>query len=202
MRDTPGLVRLYMGLSPAARHAFHPFPRVRLLLWLAYPALIGYQTVANRLMRRHPQLIAAIFLVEADGVEGPLGYGTLRGTILPDGRPGVRYGAVVKEGTRGLGVGLALLRGMGEAALALGITTAVGSCFRSDTATLSFVRRFGFEAYESDWIDPGAPTEKNYRLEADLVKILRSPPAPRPAADASREGAVVVPENGPRSGPP
>lgn len=196
MRDTPKLVRLYLDLSPAARHAFHPFPFNRVALWLLYPGLLAYQRVADRWMRRFAPLIAVLVVAEVEGIDGIAGYGTIRGTVIPDGRRCVRYGSVVREGVRGVGVGYALLIGLGEEALALGVGTAVGSVFESDTRTVQLVRRFGFKTYESDWIDPGAPHEKNYRLEADLTKILRTPNAGGGTPTQVTPEISVVPENG------
>jgi hypothetical protein len=173
VRDTPKLVRLYLSLSPKARHAFHPFPFNRLVLWFIYPMILAYQTVARPLMRRFPRSIVMLLVAERPGTPEPLGYGTIRGLVRPDGRPAVRYGSLVRDGSQGKGVVYAIMTGLGEQALSLGVTVAIASVFRSDDRTVHVCRRFGFEVHLSDWVDPGAPEEATYEVVADLVAILR-----------------------------
>jgi len=200
VRDAPKLVRLYLSLSPQARHAFHPFPFNALALWFIYPTILAYQTVARPLMRRFPRSIVMLLVAERPGTPEPLGYGTIRGLVRPDGRPAVRYGSLVRDGSQGKGVVYAIMTGLGEQALSLGVPLAVASVFRSDERTVHVCRRFGFEVHLSDWVDPGAPEEPTYEVVADLVAILRPtgastvlrpepPPAAGPAAAASTEPA-------------
>jgi GNAT superfamily N-acetyltransferase len=171
--DLPGLVELYLSLSPPARHAFHPFPFSRPLLWMSYFGILLYQRAAAPLMGRFTGLVVVLLVAETDQVSGLAGYGTLRGVVRADGVRCVRYGSVVRDGLRGRGVGHAILVGLGEQALVLGVHTAIGTVFRSDARTIQVVRRFGFVLHETDWVDPGAPGELNYELVADLRRILR-----------------------------
>ena len=181
--DANRLVRLYLSLSPGARHAFHPFPFRRSLLWVIYRGLLGYGALARPLMRRFPRLIAEIVIVERTDSPDLLAYGTVRGVVRADGSRCVRFGVCVGEGSRGQHVGEAILVGLGEEALSMGMTTAIATTFKSSEPAIRLVTRFGFTIRDSDWVDPGAPDEKNVFLEVDLVKVLRpAPPAAEPPA--------------------
>lgn len=191
--DAARLVRLYMGLSEDARHGFHPFPFHRAALWFLYPAVLTVSRVGRPLMRRFPRLIVVVVVAEIDGVDGLVGYGTLRGETPPGRPPEVRFGFVVRDGFRGYKIGVSLLRRLAEEGYALGIRTGVGAVFRRDARAIKAIKGMGWEFRESTRVDPRAPEEENYETVLDLARAIQAPPpspTPPPAANGESTGTA------------
>src|SRR4029077_18193 len=138
-------------------HGFHPFPFRRSVLWLIYPTVLTVSRVVRPLMRRFPRTIVVVVVAEIDGVEGFVGYGTLRGETPRGKPPQVRFGFMVREGFRGYRIGLNLLQRLVEEGYGLGIRAGVGMVFRRDARAIKAIQGFGFEFRESTRIDPKAP---------------------------------------------
>lgn len=173
LRDVPGLVRFYLGLSPEARYRFHPFAFRRAVVYPAYFGVLGAQALLRPLMRRFPRLVVGLVVAEPEG-GGPIaGYGTLRGVLWKDAEPRVRFGFVVGDGYRGYGIGPRLLRGLSKVAVGYGLRWEIGAVFASDKVAIRALTKFGVTFYESNYVDPRAPQEKNLWTEADLHEILR-----------------------------
>lgn len=173
IRDVGGLVRFYMGLSPEARYRFHPFPFRPAVLYPAYFGVLCAQALLRPLMRRFPRLVVGLAVAEPEG-GGPIaGYGTIRGVIWKGAEPRVRFGFVVGDGYRGYGIGPRLLRGLSKVAVGYGLRWEIGAVFASDKVAIRALTKFGVTFYESNYVDPRAPQEKNLWTEADLHEILR-----------------------------
>jgi hypothetical protein len=182
VRDVRGLVRFYMGLSPEARYRFHPFPFNPFYLYPMYTLVLLAQTVYGSRMGRHPKLLVGLVVARLEGRPEIVGYGTMRGVVWKDMEPRVRFGFVVGDGFRGFGIGPQLLRGLSKIAVGYGMRWEIGAVFASDTVAIRALGKFGVRFFESDFIDPRAPKERNLWTEGDLHEILRliPPPATEP----------------------
>ena len=172
LHDVPGLVDLYLGLSPEARQGFHPFPFVRPALWVLYPAVVVGGLLLRPFMRRFPRTAVVIVVAKMAGVRGVAGYGTLRGERRAGRDPVVRFGFVVRDGFRGQRIGSALLRQLSEEGVALGFRTGIGAVFRSDERAVRAISRFGFQLRETDQRDPAHPDEPNFETVLDLAAAV------------------------------
>lgn len=196
--DARRLVRLYLGLSADARHGFHPFPFSRPRLWVLYPLTLGISRLGRPLMRRFPGLIVVVVVAELDGVDGFVGYGTLRGEKGPDGQPQVRFGFVVRDGFRGHRIGISLLHRLSVEGHDLGVRWGVGAVFRGDARAIKAIRGFGFRFSETTRIDPRAPQESNFETRLDLDEVVqREGPVPPPAVPAVPPASATPPDGQP-----
>ena len=183
LRDVPGLVRFYMGLSPEARYRFHPFPFHRAVITPLYTTILLAQTVYGRWMGRVPRLLVGLVVARLEGRPEIVGYGTMRGVVWKGMEPRVRFGFVVGDGFRGYGIGPQLLRGLSVIAVGYGMRHEIGAVFKSDTVAIRALEKFGVRFFETDYIDPRAPKEKNLWTEGDLHEILRLIPPPENSPD-------------------
>jgi hypothetical protein len=182
LRDVAALVRFYLGLSPAARYRFHPFPFNRFLAGTMYFGILLAQSIYGRWMGRLPRLLVGLVVARLDGKPEVVGYGTMRGVVWKGMEPRVRFGFVVGDGYRGYGIGPRLLRGLSVIAVGYGMRWEIGAVFRSDTVAIRALTKFGVKFFDSDYVDPRAPNELNYWTEGDLHEILRLiPEYPTPA---------------------
>ena len=181
LTDVRPLVRFYLGLSPEARYRFHPFPFRPFRAGYRYLLVIAAQTLFGRWMGRFPRGLVGIVVARLEGSEEIVGYGTMRGVVWKGLEPRVRFGFVVGDGFRGYGIGPQLLRGLSVIAVRYGMRWEIGAVFQSDTVAIRALTKFGVKFFESDWVDPLAPTEKNLWTEGDLHEILRLiPESPTP----------------------
>jgi hypothetical protein len=182
LRDVPALVRFYMGLSPEARYRFHPFPFNPAYLGPMYTFVLSAQALYGRWMGQVPRLLVGLVVARLEGKNDIVGYGTMRGVVWKGMEPRVRFGFVVGDGYRGFGIGPQLLRGLSVIAVRYGMRHEIGAVFASDTVAIRALGKFGVRFFESDYIDPRAPNERNLWTEGDLHEILRliPPPATEP----------------------
>lgn len=173
LRDIRPLVEMYMALSPEARAFYHPFPFDRSRLWVIF----GYMVLAGRLaratVRMFPHWSVILIVATRPDRRTLVGYGTVRfvgdrGTDLR-----AKMGFTVGEGLRGLGIGTQLLKRMIAASLAVGVTRAVGTILRSNTASLNVARKFGGTFQERpEAPDLHAPGQANLHAEGDLAEFV------------------------------
>ncbi len=171
VRDIRPLVEMYMELSPEARRFYHPFPFDRSHLWVIY----GYMVLASRLaratVRMFPHWSVVLIVAVVPGQPRPIGYGTIRFVGDRGSNLRAKMGFTVAEGYRGRGIGTALLKRMIAATLAVGVTRAVGTILRANTASLTVAKKFGGTYQERpDTPDRFAPGEANVVAEADLTQ--------------------------------
>jgi predicted GNAT family N-acyltransferase len=98
--------------------------------------------------------------VLATGQEGPLGTGRLLTGIEEDGVGTLGRLAVAKV-ARGLGVGVALVRAIEDAARERGLTAVD---LHAQTHALGFYERLGYTAYGPEFPDAGIPHQAMRRL--------------------------------------
>jgi len=180
LRDVRRLVRFYMGLSPAARYRFHPFPFNPFAAASLFLITLGAQSVFGRVAPRSARFLVGLMVAQLEGDPRIAGYGTMRGVPRKGLDPRVRFGFVVGDDFRGYGIGPSILRGLAQVAVDRGMRWEIGAVFRSDTLAIKALTKFGVKFSETDYRDPRAPHEPNYFTEGDLFEILRLIPENRP----------------------
>jgi GNAT superfamily N-acetyltransferase len=173
VRDVPGMVRFYMGLSESARSMYHPFPWNRAALYAIYFILAFWQSYFLWLMRRRPSLIRLISVAHVAGTRTVVGTCTLRGEMMPDLGWCVRAGLATSDGYRGHKIGVKTLRKAVVVADQLGIRYQIGSAFVSNKPILALQTALGARIFPIDKRDPYRPEEPRVGTVLEIPAFLQ-----------------------------
>ncbi|HXQ48201.1 MAG TPA: GNAT family N-acetyltransferase [Thermoplasmata archaeon] len=173
LTDVPALVRMYRAQSPASRGFYHPFPFDPVRLALVYLWLISARRLLRTAIGVLPQSAAILLVVVPAGQSRPIGYGTVR--YVPSRSTGtwVKFGYLVEEGYRGLGLGGSLAYRLMQKAVESGIYLGGGALLATNVPNLNLVRKLGFSPEGPVAPDREAPRATNLFARADLREILQ-----------------------------
>ena len=182
LRDVPGLVRFYMGLSLEAQQMYHPFPRKPSRLFVTYLMLVVWQSYFKWVMRRRLSLVRLLMVARVEGSPTIAGTITLRGEFHAHLGWCVRAGLATADGYRGLGIAVHNLRAGCTIAYGMGVRWQIGSVFQSNQNLIRVQTGLGARIFPIDQRDPYRPEEPRLGTELELRKFLGITDAPPESA--------------------
>jgi RimJ/RimL family protein N-acetyltransferase len=188
LADVGQLVDLYIRGSGEGRRYYHPFRFDPVIVRLVFSYFVLSRPAVPGLMRIFPHR-SAIMLVATHRTTGAVvGFGTIRFVRRAAGAPAAKYGFLVDQRFRGLGIGTLIGESMLARSRSLGLREGVATILRDNAASIRVAERFGFRVDPSTFQDRGAPGQPTVEIHGELSAVghgavpplqkPRPPPAP------------------------